>query len=291
MRNNGRSFIVAILVSTGALALTGCGSTGDEEFNMNKAVFWEPELTDEEKAEAERQKEIGEQYRLKEELERKIAAEEKAKKDAKAREEMESELRLEQAKLKVEQDKADLEAKKNANSVEVLKEQMRLQIVAEMKAEEEAKVAAKLKAEAEAKAAEEELARKKAERDAREFTNLSIEEKDAVRKLAEGYAKSFLESLDDEEYVDFIKDMSPSLIKSITKKKFEAFSSQVQKAKGEFVRFHYLGELKSGVFVTLVYKVEYKRESSKSNTNDESMLRLALAKLDGKYMIWSFSLD
>ena len=74
-------------------------------------------------------------------------------------------------------------------------------------------------------------------------------------------------------------------------KKFNAFSKQVKKAKGDFVRYHYMGELKSGVFVTLVYKAEFEREDSKSKSNDESMLRLALAPLDDKYMIWSFSLD
>lgn len=267
MKSNGRRIVAAVLISTGTLALSGCRTTGEGKFDINKLAFWKSDVTVEEEAEAERKAEEAEKARIKEEIRLKVLAELKAENEAK----------------KAKADKTE--------SVEELKERMRLEIIAEMKAEEKAKLEAKLLGEKLEKEKAEELKRKEEDKKKREFSDLSKEEQAAVRRLSEKFAKNFIESVDDEDYDDFIKDMAPSLVKNLNKKKFNYFVTQVKKAKGEFGRFSYLGELKTGVFVTLVYKVESKKEKGEKVIVEESLLRLALAKLDGKYMIWSFSLD
>jgi len=302
MKINGRSVAVSVLLTGSAFMMSGCTSTGEFNYDFNKLAFWKTPLSPEEQALADRQEEIDEQRRIKAELKRKIAAELKAEKEEQLRIELEAKMRAEQAAAKIQADQAEAKAKaelasanRKAAAMATLKEKMRSELIAEMEAE------AKAKEEAKARAAKE-AARKKAEAEAlekerlekkkaREFTNLTEEEKEDVRALAGGYAENFLQSLDKGDYAGFKKNMAPSLLKTLEKKKFVSFSDQVKKMKGDLKRFHYMGEIKSGVFVTLVYKVEYALESKKTGSNDESMLRLALAELDDKYMVWSFSLD
>jgi len=183
-----------------------------------------------------------------------------------------------------------------------MKDQMRRQVLAEIDAEKKAAVLAEKQAEAalEAKLAEE--ARIKAEKDAvvkaieakrkaREFSNLTEEEKEEVREIAGTYAEKFLKSLDEEDYKAFSENLASSLIKQITKENFSVMAKQIKKSKGEYERFHYMGELKNGIFATLIYKVEFEKESKEEKANDESLLRMVLGELDGKYQIWSFRID
>ena len=293
MKSNTRGIVVAVCVASGVLSLSGCTSTNEIDFDFNKLAFWNVEMTPEEQARADSQKEIDDQRQIKAELKLKIAEEIKAEKAAQVRADLETQMRASQSSDELAQENKADALQRKAAAMATLKKNMRDEVLAEMAAEKKAAADEKLRAEETAKKEATEIARIKAEKDAREFTNLSEKEQESVRKLAGEYAESFLKSIDGEDYDDFVKNMAPALVKTVGQKKFNAFSKQVKKAKGDFVRYHYMGELKSGVFVTLVYKAEFEREDSKSKSksNDESMLRLALAPLDDKYMIWSFSLD
>ena len=123
------------------------------------------------------------------------------------------------------------------------------------------------------------------------FSNLTQAELDMVNKTGDKFAEEFIKAIKKSDYKLFIKNMAPGLKDRISKKQFFSFVRDLKKSQGECTRLYRVTVLKAGLFVTPVYKLEFKNEKNKISKVNETLFRLNISKLNNKYLIWSFKFN